>query len=165
MLRGRAEVMASERFCHLGLTQRPTLATRLQSGVSASTVFYQLVDFYTSKEIQVLRHRRLTLGNALVLVAILREQMMKFQWGNGASIARLQATRIMVPIVTNVDGSVMPDWDGMGRLGAELLDSVIAHTAPARLVVPTTTPSRSFDSRLFDSMHSFDSTEDLSASE
>ncbi|MDU5428305.1 restriction endonuclease subunit S [Actinomyces urogenitalis] len=110
----------------------PNAGNAISIGVSTSTVFYQPVAFYTSKEIQVLRHRRLTSGNALVLVAILREQMSKFQWGNGASIARLQATRIMVPALTSADGTFEADWDGMDRLGAELLDQVVTHTHSAR---------------------------------
>lgn len=110
----------------------PNAGNAISIGVSTSTVFYQPVAFYTSKEIQVLRHRRLTSGNALVLVAILREQMSKFQWGNGASIARLQATRIMVPALTNADGTIEADWDGMDRLGAELLEQVVTHAHSAR---------------------------------
>ncbi len=110
----------------------PNAGNAITIGVSTSTVFYQPVDFYTSKEIQVLRHRRLTPGNALVLVAILREQMVKFQWGNGASIARLQATRMMVPAITTANGTIEADWDGMDRLGAELLEQVIKHTHSAR---------------------------------
>ena len=110
----------------------PNAGNAITIGVSTSTVFYQPVAFYTSKEIQVLRHQRLTAGSALVLVAILREQMMKFQWGNGASIARLQATRIMVPAFTNADVTIEADWDGMDRLGEELLDQVVTHTHSAR---------------------------------
>ena len=102
-----------------------------------------------------------------MLVAILREQMSKFQWGNGASIARLQATRIMVPALTNADGTIEADWDGMDRLGAELLDQVITHThtALARLAAVTTTPSRNSGSHLSDSTLSFGSTEEQSANE
>lgn len=110
----------------------PNAGNAITIGVSTSTVFYQPVSFYTSKEIQVLRHPRLTSANAPVLVALLREQMMKFQWGNGASIARLQATRIMGPAITHADGTVEADWDGMDRLGAELLDRVLTHTHSAR---------------------------------
>lgn len=119
-------------FLPLQSYDAPNAGNAITIGVSTSTVFYQPVAFYTSKEIQVLRHRRLTPGNALLLVAILREQMMKFQWGNGASIARLQATRIMVPALTNADGTFEADWDGMDRLGAELLDQVVTHTHSAR---------------------------------
>ncbi|PIN52192.1 hypothetical protein CT171_00740 [Trueperella pyogenes] len=119
-------------FLPLQSYDAPNAGNAITIGVSTSTVFYQPVDFYTSKEIQVLRHARMTTPSALVLVAILREQMMKFQWGNGASIARLQATRIMVPVVTNADATVEADWDGMDRLGAELLDQVVTHTHSAR---------------------------------
>ncbi|WBT09413.1 restriction endonuclease subunit S [Corynebacterium sp. SCR221107] len=111
----------------------PNAGNAITIGVSTSTVFYQPVSFYTSKEIQVLRHPRLTSVNAPVLVALLREQMMKFQWGNGASIARLQATPIMVPVITHTDGTVEVDWDGMDLLGAELLDEVVSLTHNARL--------------------------------
>lgn len=62
--------------------------------------------FYTSVKIQVLRHPQLSADNGPVLVALLREQMSKFQWGNGASLDRLKATRIMVPVKINTDERV-----------------------------------------------------------
>jgi hypothetical protein len=133
----------------------PNAGNAISIGVSTSTVFYQPVAFYTSKEIQVLRHRRLTSGNALVLVAILREQMSKFQWGNGASIARLQATRIMVPALTAADGTIEADWDGMDRLGAELLDQVVTHAHSARetrLADDDTLPELRFEPMLIDEL-------------
>lgn len=105
----------------------PNRGNAITIGVSTSTVFYQPVPFYTSKEIQVLRHSRLTAVNGPVLVAILREQMMKFQWGNGASLVRLRATRIMVPVTTDEDGNQVVDWDGLDRLGTELFEQVITH--------------------------------------
>lgn len=122
----------------------PNAGNAITIGVDTQSVFYQPTPFYTSVKIQVLRHARMTATSALVLVAILRAQMMKFQWGNGASIARLQATRIMVPALTNADGTFEADWDGMDRLGAELLDRVLTHThtALARLTRLTTTRSR-----------------------
>jgi hypothetical protein len=133
----------------------PNAGNAISIGVSTSTVFYQPVAFYTSKEIQVLRHRRLTSDNALVLVAILREQMSKFQWGNGASIARLQATRIMVPALTAADGTIEADWDGMDRLGAELLDQVVTHAHSARetrLADDDTLPELRFEPMLIDEL-------------
>lgn len=107
-------------FLPLQSYDAPNAGNAITIGVSTSTVFYQPVKFYTSKEIQVLRHPRLGPDNALVLVALLREQMMKFQWGNGASIARLQATRIMVPVVANAEGNDVVDWDGMSAYGHAL---------------------------------------------
>ncbi|WP_010534338.1 restriction endonuclease subunit S [Brachybacterium squillarum] len=92
----------------------------LTIGVSTSTVFYQPVGFYTSKEIQVLRHPKLNSSNGPVLVAILRRQMSKFKWGNGASLNRLRATRIMVPVITDERGVVEVDWEGMTTYGRVL---------------------------------------------
>lgn len=110
----------------------PNAGNAITIGVDTQSVFYQPTPFYTSVKIQVLRHTRMTAASGLVLVALLREQMMKFQWGNGVSLDRLQATRIMVPVVTNSEGAIEADWEGMDRLGAELLDQVITHTHSAR---------------------------------
>lgn len=98
----------------------PNVGNCITIGVSTSTVFYQPVPFYTSKEIQVLRHSCLNEFNALVLVAVLRRQMGKFQWGNGASLVRLKATKIMVPVIANAPGEMAVDWDGMTQLGRVL---------------------------------------------
>ncbi|MFD2674239.1 restriction endonuclease subunit S [Gulosibacter bifidus] len=110
----------------------PNAGNAITIGVDTQSVFYQPAPFYTSVKIQVLRHSRMTTASALVLVAVLRGQMMKFQWGNGVSLDRLRVSQIMVPSITNADGTVEPDWGGMDRLGAELLDQVITHTHSAR---------------------------------
>lgn len=100
----------------------PNAGNAITIGVSTSTVFYQPTAFYTSKEIQVLRHPKLSMENGLVLVALLREQMSKFQWGNGASLERLKATRIMVPVIDDgAGGEPIVDWAGMSRYGRYLL--------------------------------------------
>jgi hypothetical protein len=98
----------------------PNAGKAITIGVSTSTVFYQPVPFYTSKEIQVLRHHQLSADNGLILVTLLREQMSKFQWGNGASLERLKATRIMVPVTTDANGEQVVDWNGMSRYGRAL---------------------------------------------
>lgn len=120
----------------------PNAGNAITIGVDTQTVFYQPVPFYTSVKIQVLRHPRLSAVTGPVLVAILREQMMKFQWGNGASLVRLRVTRIMVPVITDENNSQVVDWDGLDRLGVELLGQVVTHTALARLALLMTTPSR-----------------------
>ena len=110
----------------------PNPGNAITIGVDTQSVFYQPASFYTSVKIQVLRHSRLSEANALVLVSLIREQMMKFQWGNGVSLARLAQTHIMVPVITHADGKIEVDWDGMDRLGAELLGHVLTHTHSAR---------------------------------
>jgi hypothetical protein len=113
----------------------PNKGNCITIGVSTSTVFYQPAPFYTSKEIQVLRHPRLTACSGLALVTLLRQQMGKFQWGNGASLVRLKATKIMVPVTTSIDGEIAVDWDGMERFGEEMFTRTRIHARRARSAV------------------------------
>lgn len=90
-------------------------------GLDTQTIAYQPVPFYTSQNIQVLRHPRLDEQNALVLVSCLRAQMGKFSWGgNGATLGRLKATRIMVPVTFDDSGNQVVDWEGMTLYGKNL---------------------------------------------
>lgn len=98
----------------------PNPGNSITIGVSTSTVFYQPVPFYTGKEVQVLRHPNMTEDSGLMLVALIREQMSKFKWGNGASLVRLKATRIMVPVVSDDNGEEVVDWDGLATYGRAL---------------------------------------------
>lgn len=108
----------------------PNAGNAITIGVSTSTVFYQPSPFYTSKEIQVLRHQQLSADNGPILVALLREQMGKFQWGNGASLERLKATRIMVPVIADADGEQVVDWEGMSRFGRAIRAETERSTNP-----------------------------------
>ena len=110
----------------------PNVGSCITVGVSTSTVFYQPVPFYTSKEIQVLRHHRLNELTGPVLVTLLRQQMGKFQWGNGASLVRLKATKIMVPVTVSSSGETVVDWDGLSEFGRELFAEIHTHTHRAR---------------------------------
>ena len=137
----------------------PNAGNAITIGVDTQSVFYQPTPFYTSVKIQVLRHVRMTPASGLVLVSLLREQMMKFQWGNGVSLVRLQATRIMVPAITKSDGTFEVDWAGMDRFGSELLGHIITRTHGARethLTDDDTLPDLKFKPMLitdiFDSM-------------
>ncbi|MDK8451483.1 restriction endonuclease subunit S [Corynebacterium mastitidis] len=98
-------------------------------GVDTQTVFYQPIPFYTSVKIQVLRHHRLNELTGPVLVTLLRQQMGKFQWGNGASLVRLKATKIMVPVTVSNSGETVVDWDGISELGRELFTEIHTHRA------------------------------------
>jgi hypothetical protein len=87
-------------------------------GLDTQTVAYQAVPFYTSQNIQVLRHPSLNQEAALVLAACIREQMGKFSWGgNGATLGRLKKTRIMVPVLVDASGEQVVDGNGMTRYG------------------------------------------------
>ena len=114
----------------------PNPGNAITIGVDTQTVFYQPMSFYTSVKIQVLRHPKLSPINGPILVAILRQQMSKFQWGNGASLDRLEATRIMVPVITSTNGELSVDWDGMTKLGDELTRTAQARAATIRRADP-----------------------------
>ncbi|QQC60217.1 restriction endonuclease subunit S [Rothia kristinae] len=112
--------------------KEPEPGNALTIGLDTQTIGYQPVPFYTSQNIQVLRHERLDERNAPVLASSLRGQMGKFSWGgNGATLGRLKATQIMVPVVADASGANVVDWDGIDRLGAELVDQVVTHTHSA----------------------------------
>ena len=99
----------------------PESGNALTIGLDTQTIGYQPVPFYTSQNIQVLRHERLNERNASVLASLIREQMGKFSWGgNGATLGRLKATQIMVPVVVDASGEDVVDWDGMSAYGRVL---------------------------------------------
>ncbi len=118
--------------------KKPEAANAITIGLDTQTIAYQPIAFYTSQNIQVLRHERLDVGSALVLVAVMKEQMSKFSWGgNGATLGRLQKTRIMVPVIVK-DGKQVVDWEGMSRFGralrvrVERAASAVLQTQPER---------------------------------
>jgi hypothetical protein len=98
--------------------KNPEPGNAITIGLDTQTIAYQPVPFYTSQNIQVLRHNLLNCECALILVAIIKQQMSKFGWGgNGATLGRLKQTRIMVPVTTSASGEQVADWDGMRRYG------------------------------------------------
>lgn len=99
----------------------PEFGNAITIGLDTQSVAYQPVPFYTSQNIQVLRNKLMDTHSALVMSALIKQQMSKFSWGgNGATLGRLQKTRIMVPVVTSADGEQMVDWEGMSRYGYAL---------------------------------------------
>lgn len=99
----------------------PEAGNAITIGLDTQTIGYQPVPFYTSQNIQVLRHDRLDEYTAPVLVTLIREQMGKFSWGgNGATLGRLKKTRIMVPVITDTAGNFVADWEGMAAYGRAL---------------------------------------------
>lgn len=81
-------------------------------GLDTQTVFYQPHEFFTGQNIQVLHHDSLNKWNSLFLIPLLKIQMDKFNWGgNGATLGRLNRTKIMLPIKENDS----PDFEYMGQ--------------------------------------------------
>lgn len=100
--------------------QGPNRGNTITIGIDTQVVAYQPVPFYGATKVFELRNPSLNENNALVLMASLRQAITKFSWGHKASSARLQATRIMVPVVTNAEGEDVVDWDGMSAYGHAL---------------------------------------------
>lgn len=117
--------------------KNPEPGKAITIGLDTQTVAFQPVEFYTSQNIQVLRHEQLNVDSALILVTTIRQQMSKFSWGgNGATLGRLNKTRIMVPVTTDANGKQVVDWDGMSRYGRTLrvrveraMDAALENTA------------------------------------
>jgi hypothetical protein len=99
-------------------SSKPNAGRAIAVGLDTQTVSYQALPFYTSQNIQVLRHPSMNEASALVLSAIVKKQLAKFSWGsNGATLGRLRRTQIMVPVTR--DGAI--DWPGLEALGGHLL--------------------------------------------
>lgn len=79
-------------------------------GLDTQTVFYQSHFFYTGQNIQILENKNITKYVALFIIPLLKIQMKKFNWGgNGATLTRLNRTRILLPI----DSFGNPNWKFM----------------------------------------------------
>ncbi|KSU53358.1 hypothetical protein AS181_22075 [Gordonia sp. SGD-V-85] len=107
-------------FCPIQ-AKPPEPGNAITIGLDTQTVTFQPASFYTSQNIQVLRHPQLNDMNGPILATLIAGQMARFSWGgNGATLGRLRKTLIMVPVVTNDSGDAVVDWDGMTDLGKEL---------------------------------------------
>lgn len=71
-------------------------------GLDTQTVFYQKTEFYTGQNIQILEFDEINEHNAQFIIALLKIQMKKFNWGgNGATLTRLKKTKILLPKTTD----------------------------------------------------------------
>ena len=79
-------------------------------GLDTQTVFYQPTAFYTGQNIQVLSNNNLNKYTAMFIIPSIKIQMQKFNWGgNGATLGRLNRTRLILPI----DSQGQPNWQFM----------------------------------------------------
>lgn len=79
-------------------------------GLDTQTIFFQPYKFYTGQNIQVLRHPKLNKFTAHFIIPLLKIQMEKFNWGgNGATLGRLNRTKIMLPCTNDNE----PNWKFM----------------------------------------------------
>lgn len=99
---------------------RPEPGNCITVTLKTQSTFYQPAPFYTAQNFLIFRHRNLDANSGLFLVTAMRDAMNKFSWGYGVSMARLQKTRIMVPVVTDISGEDVVDWKGMASYGRAL---------------------------------------------
>lgn len=79
-------------------------------GLDTQTVFYQVSDFYTGQNIQVIRHPKLDKYNATFIIVAIKKLVERFSWGSyGATLGRLRKSKIFLPANENgeIDFSFM----------------------------------------------------------
>jgi hypothetical protein len=96
-------------------------------GLDTQTVFYQKNDFFTGQNIQVLENENLNKENSMFIIPLLKIQMNKFNWGgNGATLTRLNRTRILLPIDNkgNLNWQFMEDYikQEQNKIAQEVID-------------------------------------------
>lgn len=88
---------------------------------------FQPVPFFPSDDVIALEplNSSATFSALIVLAtAIERVCVSKFSYGTKLNLARLKATKIMVPVTHTRDGSRTVDWDGMEQYGRWLTSRV-----------------------------------------
>lgn len=97
----------------------PNKGNVISIGLDTQTIFYQPTEFYTGQNIQILSHEKMNEDIARYLIPLLKIQLSKFSWGgNGATLKRLNNSRIMLPI--NEKDEL--HWEYMEEQGKALYD-------------------------------------------
>ena len=118
----------------------------------------QPAPFFASDDVIALEPIAKNVSEAALLVCcaiIQRECVNKYSYGSKLNLQRLNRQTVMVPTTVESDGTIEADWDGMDRLGAELLDQVVTQTHSARetrLADDDTLPELRFEPMLIDEL-------------
>lgn len=99
---------------------RPEPGNCITMTLKTQATFYQPNPFYTAQNFLIFRHPKLDVDSGMIVVTALRRATKKFSWGYGVSMARLNKTRIMVPVITDDNGEKFVDWEGMRDYGRAL---------------------------------------------
>lgn len=100
----------------------------------AGTCFYQPLPFWPSNHVFGLEpiSDDATEAALLMMAATITHQCFpKYNRGFAANSGRLSRQKIMVPVTNDEDRGKTVDWDGMNRLGEELMTRAITHTHTA----------------------------------
>lgn len=79
-------------------------------GLDTQTVFYQPKPYYTGQNIQILSFQEINTKTAIFLIPLIKKQLENLNWGgNGATLSRLKAKKILLPTTSKNQ----PDWQFM----------------------------------------------------
>ena len=105
-------------------------------GLDTQTVFYQPTNYYTGQNIQVLSNTLLNREIALFLIPMIKIQLQNLSWGgSGATLSRLKAKRILLPITKDRT----PNWNYMEQYTVNIIKTI---------KVPELVPLKSSDTDL-----------------
>lgn len=94
-------------------------------GLDTQTAFYQSIPFYTGQNIQVLRHPALNRYVASFILIMIKNLMVKFNWGgNGATLTRLKRSKILLPVKEDKS----PDWGFMENFMRNVENDILSST-------------------------------------
>ena len=111
--------------------KHPELGNCITITLKTQSTFYQPVSFYTAQNFLIFRHTQLNEDNGLFLTTALRKAVEKFSWGYGVSMARLEKTKVMVPVLRYMNGTIDIDWEGMSLYGRILRIKAEKHALKA----------------------------------
>lgn len=95
----------------------------------------QPAPFFASDDVIALEPPAGATHEALLVCAsiITRECVAKYSYGAKLNLARLVRQTAMFPVTTNDSGDQVVDWEGMTRLGGELMAQAVEHTGNAQI--------------------------------
>lgn len=85
-------------------------------GGPTQTCFYQESDFYTGRNVQILTHEKLNRKIAMFVIPLIKNQIKKLSWSNGATLSRLKQIKILLP----VDEESNINWDYMEKFSENI---------------------------------------------
>jgi len=100
---------------------------------------FQPAPFFASSDVTALQPLSTDMTDVALLMlssCITYQCFSKYNFGYKPNIQRLTNQDVMLPVTTDDNGNQVVDWDGLDRLGVELLDRVITHTHSARTTDP-----------------------------
>ena len=95
---------------------------------------FQPVPFFASDDVIALEPPKKATAGALLVCAtiITRECVAKYSYGAKLNLSRLMRQTVMIPVAKDNSGAQVVDWEGMTRLGEELLEDAVTQAHSVR---------------------------------